>query len=234
MLPRLATRSLAEFVGTAGLVCAVVGSGIAAQRLSPNDAGLQLLENSLATAAALVALLLAFGSVSGAHLNPVVTGVEWVRRRTSGHEAIAFVAAQFLGGALGAIAANAMFERPAVEAAARVREGAGLWLGEGIATFGLLVVIHGTSALGGRAVPVAVAAYIGAAYWFTSSTAFANPAVTVARTLSDSFAGIAAKSVPAFVVAQAIGAGFAFAFLAGTLPGWAGPARSAARDADGP
>jgi glycerol uptake facilitator-like aquaporin len=222
VLPRLARSALAEFLGTAGLVCAVVGSGIAAQRLSPNDVGLQLLENSIATAFALVALILAFGSVCGAHFNPIVTGVEWARRRLRGSDAAVLVAAQFAGGAVGSLLANAMFKRPILETSAHARTGAPLWLGEVIATVGLLLTIHGTIASSVKAVPFAVASYIGAAYWFTSSTSFANPAVTVARTLSDSFAGIAPSSVPGFVAAQILGAALAFLLIAALLPGWAG------------
>jgi glycerol uptake facilitator-like aquaporin len=218
-------RALAEFVGTAGLVAAVIGSGIAAQRLSPGDVGLQLLENSIATAMALVALILALGPVSGAHFNPVVTGVEWARRTMPGHHAMAFVAAQFLGGVAGALLANAMFQRPVFEIATHVRTGPALWLGEVVATVGLLVTIHGTLASEARAVPLAVGCYIGAAYWFTSSTSFANPAVTVARALSDSFAGIAPSSILGFVTSQAIGATLAFFLIALLLPGWGARAR---------
>jgi arsenate reductase len=212
VLPRLGSaRSLArtafaEGIGTAGLVCAVIGSGIAAQRLSPSDVGLQLLENSIATSLALIALILALGGVSGAHLNPVVTGVEWARRRLPTGQATAYVAAQVAGGVLGAAVANAMFEHPAFEAATRERGGVPVWLGEVVATSGLVVTVRGIAASAPRAIPLAVAAYIGAAYWFTSSTSFANPAVTVARSLSDSFAGIAPVSVPVFVGAQIVGA----------------------------
>ena len=219
MLPELTRKALAELAGTAGLVCAVVGSGIAAQRLSPGDVGLQLLENSIATALALAALILAFAGTSGAHFNPVVTAVDLARGRLPAREAGVYLLAQFAGGAGGAILANAMFGLAPVAMAARERTGTGLWLSEVVATFGLLVVIHGTLATRPRAIPLAVSAYVGAAYWFTASTAFANPAVTLARTLSDSFAGIAPASVPGFVLAQALGAGLAFAFLAALLPG---------------
>jgi arsenate reductase len=207
----LSRRAACEAVGTLGLVCAVVGSGIAAQRLSPDDVGLQLLENSIATALALVALLLTFGSVSGAHLNPVVTLAAWWRRQATSREAAAYAAAQVAGGVAGAILANAMFERPVFDLATTERASPGLWLGEVVATAGLLLTVAGTSAASPRAVPFAVAGYIGAAYWFTSSTSFANPAVTVARAFSDSFAGIAPSSVPAFVLAQLLGAAIAVA-----------------------
>ncbi len=206
VLPVLARKASAEFLGTAGLVCAVIGSGIAAQRLSPGDVGLQLLENSIATALALLALILAFGAVSGAHLNPVVTGVEWRARRLRASETAAFVVAQVAGGIVGAVLANAMFERPLLEMAATERSGLPLWLGEVVATAGLLVTIRGTRESNPKAIPVAVASYIGAAYWFTSSTSFANPAVTIARAFSDSFAGIAPRSVPGFLAAQIVGA----------------------------
>jgi arsenate reductase len=219
---RLARKTLAEAIGSAGLACAVVGSGIAAERLSPGDVGLQLLENSIATALALAALLLALGPVSGAHLNPAVTVVELARRRVGASEAAAYVTAQVVGCAAGAVLANAMFDLPAVHVSARARHGGAAWLSEAVATFGLLVAVHGTAAsASARAVPFAVAGYVGAAYWFTSSTAFANPAVTLARTLSDTFAGISPTSVPTFVVAQAAGTAAAFAVLAVLLPGWA-------------
>ena len=188
--------------------------------------GLQLLENSIATALSLVALISAFGSISGAHFNPVVTGVEWARRRMSARDAGAFVLAQFAGGVAGALLANAMFERPVFETATHVRSGAHLWLGEIVATVGLLVTIHGTAASNARAVPFAVASYIGAAYWFTSSPSIANLAVTVARAFSDSFAGIAPSSVAGFVVAQVVGAVAAYLVLALIVQGWARGASS--------
>ncbi len=196
----------AELVGTAFLVACIVGSGIAAQRLSPNDAGLQLLENALATAAALVAIILALGPVSGAHLNPVITLMALRCGGLSRAGAVAYVAAQLAGGALGAVFANLMYELPAVTVSVRERTGTGLWLGEVIATLGLVVVVFGVERTGrGSAAPYAVGAYIGAAYFFTASTSFANPAVTLARMLSDTFAGIAPASVPAFLLAQLAG-----------------------------
>jgi arsenate reductase len=189
------------------LVAAVVGSGIAAQQLSPGEVGLQLLENSTATALALVALILTFGSVSGAHLNPAVTLAERLAGRIDTRTAGAYAAAQVAGGCLGSVAANVMFELPAIDWSTTDRASAGHALAEVIATFGLLTVIFGVVHSGrSSAVPVAVAGYIGAAYWFTSSTSFANPAVTIARTLSDSFAGIAPASAPLFIGAQLVGA----------------------------
>ena len=203
----LGARALAEGVGTGMLVAAVVGSGIAAQRLSPGDIGVQLLENSTATALALVALILCFGPVSGAHLNPAVTLAERITGRVDTRTLGAYVAAQVAGGCLGAIAANVMFELPAVDWSSTDRASTAHAFAEVVATFGLLTVIAGVVHAGrSAAVPVAVGGYIGAAYWFTSSTSFANPAVTVARTLSDSFAGIAPASVPLFVAAQLVGA----------------------------
>ena len=203
----LARRATAEAVGTALLVLAVIGSGIAASRLSPDDVGLQLLENALATAGALVAVILAVGPVSGAHLNPVVTLVDRVLGALTTTETIVYWTAQIAGGALGAVVANLMFDLPALQLATHARSSGGLWLGEVVATFGLLLVIFGV-VRSGRAVlaPFAVAAYIGGAYFFTSSTSFANPAVTLARTLSDTFAGIDPGSVPAFLVCQLLGA----------------------------
>lgn len=203
-LPR---RAFAEALGTALLTMAVVGSGIAAQRLSPGDTGLQLLENALATAAALVAVIIALGPVSGAHLNPVVTLAARVLGTVGTREAASYVSAQVVGGAGGAVIANVMFSAPAVELSTNARSSGALWSSEVVATFGLLLVIFGVARSGRSSVaPFAVGAYIGGAYFFTSSTSFANPAVTVARTLSDTFAGIAPASVPAFVVAQVVGA----------------------------
>lgn len=208
----LARPALAEFVGTGLLLIAVVGSGIAAQRLSPGDAGLQLLENSTATATALVAILLALGPISGAHLNPVVTLADRLFGGLSWSAAVTYWAAQVLGGVSGTVVANLMFALPAVEVSTKVRSGGSLWLGEVVATFGLLVVILGVMRSGRTTtVPFAVAAYIAGAYWFTSSTSFANPAVTVGRTLSDTLAGISPSSAPAFIAAQLLGAALAIA-----------------------
>jgi glycerol uptake facilitator-like aquaporin len=212
-------RLLAEFLGTALLLTAVVGSGIMAQRRSPDDIGLQLLENSIATAAALVAIIIALGPISGAHLNPVITLAERVFGAMSAGHATAYIAAQLLGGAAGSILANLMFALPAVELSTTTRSTPGLWLGEAVATFGLLLIVFGAVRSGRTSVvPFAVAGYIGAAYWFTSSTSFANPAVTLARTLTDTFAGIAPPSTPGFLVAELIGAGLAVLAIAALYP----------------
>jgi len=212
--PTLARCAIAEAVGTGLLVAVVVGSGIFAQRLSPNEKGLQLLENSVATALGLMALILAFGALSGAHFNPVVTLAQRILGGIDSRRAAVYVCAQVAGGCVGAIIANLMFELPAVHWSTTTRSGAGLWLGEVVATFGLVSVILGVVRSGrANAAPFAVAGYIGAAYWFTSSTSFANPAVTVARTLTDTFAGIRPQSVFAFVAAQVCG-GVAAVFLA--------------------
>jgi glycerol uptake facilitator-like aquaporin len=201
----LRRRALAELVGTAFLVMAVVGSGIAASRLSPDDVGLQLLENSLVTGAALVALILALQPVSAA-FNPVVTLVERSLGMLTTTTALTLVIAQFVGGLIGVVVANLMFDLDAVSIASTDRSSGGLWLGEVVATFGLVLVIFGSLRAGRTdTVAYAVAGYITAAYWFTSSTSFANPAVTIARMFSDSFAGIAPESAPMFIAMQVIG-----------------------------
>jgi arsenate reductase len=205
----LARRAGAEALGTALLVCAVIGSGIAASRLS-SDPGLQLLENTVATAAALAAIILTIGPVSGAHLNPVVTIVDCVLGRRHVTDAVAYIPAQIVGGCAGAIVANAMFELPLIETSTHTRSGSGIWIGEVVATFGLILVIFGMTKGGEhRYIPFAVAGYIAGAYWFTSSTSFANPAVTAGRTLSNTFAGIAPASAPLFVVFQIVGGALA-------------------------
>jgi arsenate reductase len=202
----LARRVVAEFVGSALLVAIVVGSGIYAQRLS-DDVGLQLLENSVATGAGLVALILALGPVSGAHFNPVVTMADRILGGTTGRDAGMYVVAQIAGASVGAMVANLMFDLPAVDVSTHVRSSSGLWLGEAVAAFGLLLVILGVVRAGRASVAAfAVGGYIAAAYWFTSSTSFANPAVTIGRMLSNTFAGIAPESVPMFVVMQVVGA----------------------------
>jgi glycerol uptake facilitator-like aquaporin len=204
-------KVLAELIGSALLAAAVVGSGIAAQRLSPGDVGLQLLENSLITGAALVALILALSPVSAA-FNPVVTLVERALGAVSSAEAIAFVAAQVSGCCLGTILANVMFDLPAVTLSQHVRSKGSLRLGEVVATFGLVLIIFGVSRAGRSAMlPFAVGGYITAAYCFTSSTSFANPAITIGRSLTDTFAGIAPRSVPGFVLFQLIGGAIALA-----------------------
>ena len=202
----LGRRAAAELVGTALLAAVIIGSGIFAQRLSPDDVGLQLLENATATGAGLVALILAFGSVSGAHFNPVVTLGDRLLGGVSNAEAAVYIAAQVLGACVGAIIANLMFDLSAVTLSTDARSSANLWLAEVVATFGLLMVILGVVRSGrASAAPFAVGGYIAAAYWFTSSTGFANPAVTIGRTLTDTFAGIKPSSAPAFIVAQLIG-----------------------------
>jgi glycerol uptake facilitator-like aquaporin len=206
----LARKAVAEALGTAFLVAAVVGSGIAAQRLSPGETGLQLLENSIATGAALVALILALQPVS-ASFNPAVTLVERALGTITAATAAALVAAQLCGGLVGVVLANLMFDLDAVSFSEHDRSGAGLWLGEAVATFGLVLVVFGALRTARPyVVAVAVGGYITAAYWFTSSTSFANPAVTLARMFSDTFAGIAPSSAPAFLVSQLMGAGLGF------------------------
>jgi len=201
----LVRRAAAELLGTAFLVATVVGSGIAAERLSPSDTGLQLLQNSIATGAVLVALILALQPVS-ASFNPVVTLVERALGRVGSVDAGVLVLAQLLGGAMGAVVANLMFELDAVSTSTTERAGGGLLLAELVATLGLVLVVFGALRSGRvETVAFAVGGYIAAAYWFTSSTSFANPAVTLARTLSDSFAGIAPGSVPMFVLMQLVG-----------------------------
>ena len=222
MTPSLFQRAVAELIGTAFLVAAVIGSGIAATRLSPSDVGLQLLENSLITGAALVALILALQPVSAA-FNPVVTLVERVLGAIDTRTTAVLILAQVVGGILGAVLANLMFGLSAVSISAHDRSGSGLWLGEVIATLGLILVVFGT-VRSGRSVSVAyaVGGYITAAYWFTSSTSFANPAVTVARMFSDTFAGIAPASVPLFVLMQLLGGLAALALVKVLHPqaGW--------------
>ena len=219
MTPPLGRRALAEACGTAFLVSVVVGSGIAAQRLSPGDTGLQLLENAAATAAALVALILAFGAVSGAHFNPVVSLADAIFGGLDYRELPAYVGAQIGGGVIGAVIANLMYELDAVSWSTHTRSSGGLWLGEIVATIGLLVVIFGVvRSRRASAAPFAVGAYIGAAYFFTSSTSFANPAVTIGRMFTDTFAGIKPTSAPMFVVCQFIGGALAVALIRALYP----------------
>jgi arsenate reductase len=208
--PTLARRAAAESLGTGLLVCAVIGSGIAAQQLSPGQTGLQLLENAFASAAALAAIILVIAPVSGGHLNPAVTLVDRALGRRPTRDTVAYVVAQTLGACAGAVLANLMFSVPAIDLSTHTRTGGPVWLGEVVATFGLVLVIFGMTRRGEhRWVPFAVAGYIAGAYWFTSSTSFANPAVTVGRTLSDTFAGIAPASAPGFIAAQLVGAALA-------------------------
>jgi glycerol uptake facilitator-like aquaporin len=215
----LARQALAEFLGSAGLVIVVIGSGIAAQRLSPNDVGLQLLENALATGAGLVALILAFGPASGGHFNPVVTLADRFFGGVSNRQVAVYLPAQLLGGAVGAVAANRMFDLPTVTVSTTVRSGGGLWLSEALATFGLVVLIFALVRAGRAALaPFAVGAYITAAYWWSSSTSFANPMIDLARTLSDTFAGIAPASVPMFLLMQFVGGAAGVAVIAVLYP----------------
>jgi glycerol uptake facilitator-like aquaporin len=215
----LARRVVSEFLGTAFLVAAVIGSGIMAERLSGGNIGLALLENTIATGAALVALIVTFGPVSGAHLNPVVTIMDALERGLPWSEAPAYVVGQVLGGFLGAVAAHLMFGLVPVSLSMHVRSGTAQLFSEFVATFGLICVIWGSSRLKPTAVPFAVGAYITAAYWFTASTSFANPAVTIARCLSDTFAGIRPADVPWFVVAQFVGGVAATLLFRWLVPG---------------
>jgi glycerol uptake facilitator-like aquaporin len=216
---RTVRQALAEFLGSAGLVTVVIGSGIAAQRLSPDDVGLQLLENALATGAGLVALILAFGPVSGGHFNPVVTLADRFFGGVSNRQVAVYLPAQLAGGAGGAVVANLMYDLPAVSVATTDRSSGGLWLSEAVATFGLVVLIFGLARAGRAALaPFAVGAYIAAAYWWSSSTSFANPMIDLARTLSDTFAGIAPASVPMFLLMQFVGGAAAVALVAVLYP----------------
>ena len=210
-MPALARRLLAEFTGTGLLVAVVVGSGIMAARLSPGQPGLELLENTLATVAGLAVIIVVLAPVSGAHLNPVVTAADWALGRRSGsglpgRDALAYLVAQTAGAAGGAVLANLMFALPAVSVSRTARSAPHLWIGELVATAGLVLVVFALARSGrGKLAPAAVAGWIGAAYWATSSTSFANPAVTIGRAFSDTFAGIAPGSVPGFVLAQLAG-----------------------------
>ena len=200
----LARRAVAETAGTALLVAAVVGSGIMGEQLADGNVALALLANTLATGAALVALILTFAPVSGAHLNPTVTLAAAIERRIPWRDVPVYVGAQVVGGIVGVGIANVMFDLPMFAWSSRAR--AGQLTSEFVATFGLLAVIQGCSRSGYRVIAAAVAAYISSAYWFTASTSFANPAVTLARSLSDTFAGIRLADVPGFVAAQLCGA----------------------------
>jgi glycerol uptake facilitator-like aquaporin len=212
MTNSLARRAVAEFTGTAFLVAAVVGSGIMAERLSGGNAALALLANTTATGAALVALIFTFGGISGAHFNPVVTIMDALERGLPWRETPSYLAAQIAGGIIGALVAHIMFELPVISFSRHPRSGNPQVFSEFVATFGLLSVIWGCSRLRSNAAPFAVGAYITAAYWFTASTSFANPAVTIARCLSDTFAGVRPLDVPSFIIAQFLG-GLAATFL---------------------
>jgi glycerol uptake facilitator-like aquaporin len=219
--PSLSRRLTAEALGTALLLAAVVGSGIMAERLSGGNVGLALLANALATGGALVALILTFGPISGAHFNPAVTLADASQGGLAWREAPLYVAAQVGGAFAGVAAAHFMFGEPVFAASSHVRAGASQVFSEGVATFGLLAVIWGVSRSRATVVPFAVAAYIVGAYWFTASTSFANPAVTLARAATHTFAGIRPVDAPAFILAQLVGAACAtglFRWLSPALP----------------
>jgi glycerol uptake facilitator-like aquaporin len=205
-MPSLAKRSVAECLGTAFLLAGVVGSGIMAAKLAGGNGALALLCNTLPTGAILTVLIVTLGPVSGAHFNPAVSIVLAVHHELPTSAAAMYIAAQIVGGILGVLAAHFMFELPLWQLSANVRTGPGQWFAEGVATFGLLLTILGCSARTPSAVAYAVGLYITAAYWFTASTSFANPAVTIARALSDTYAGIAPAGVLAFIASQIIGA----------------------------
>lgn len=207
----LARRTFAEALGTMLLLAAVVGSGIMGTKLSGGNDAIALLANAIATGAALIALISALGPISGAHFNPIVTLFERAGKRIDNATAAAYIAAQLAGAIAGVALAHAMFDLPVLQSSHHARDTTGEFIGEIVATFGLLLTIWGTARAKPDTVPVAVAAYITGAYWFTSSTSFANPAVTIARALTDTFAGIAPASIWAFIAAQAIGLAIALA-----------------------
>jgi arsenate reductase len=215
-------RLAAEFLGSGFLAAIVIGSGIAAQRLSPGDTGQELLENAAATAAGLFAIILMFGPVSGAHFNPVVTFTDAALGGLRWRHAVAYLPAQVAGCTAGAVLANLMFSEAAVSISAKHRASAAHLLSEVVATFGLILLIFALARSGrARTAPAAVGAYIGSAYFFTSSTSFANPAITVGRIFSDSFAGIAPSSAPGFIAAQLIGGALAVGVIRALYPGGA-------------
>ena len=207
--PALGRRLIAEGIGSFFLFACVIGSGIMAANLSGGNDAVALLGNTLATGAILFVVITMLGPISGAHMNPAVSLVAASRGELRWTDAGAYIAAQLAFGTLGAWAAHLMFELPTLQLSVKARTGLGQWTGEAIATFGLIMTILGTVKHRRERVPASVALYITAAYWFTSSTSFANPAITVARGLSDTFAGIAPRDVPAFIVAQLFGAGIA-------------------------
>lgn len=210
------TRKLvAEFLGTAFLLATVIGSGIMAETLSPSNTGVALLGNTVPTGAILMVLILIFGPISGAHFNPAVTIAFLIRREITPGLAMTFIGVQIVAALTGAVIAHIMFEAPLLEASSRIRTGPAQWISEIVATFGLLATIFGCVRFRVSAVPYAVGLYITAAYWFTSSTSFANPAVTIARSFTDTFSGIRPVDMPAFIAAQLIGA-----VLATIVFGW--------------
>lgn len=202
----LHTRLIAEFIGTLGLLMAVIGSGIMAETLSPENTGVALLANAIATGCALYVLITILGPISGAHFNPAVTLAFTLRKETTPRDAALYVVAQITGGIAGVWLAHAMFDQAILQTATTIRTGQGQWIAEVTATIGLILTILGGLRHAPAQVPALVGLYITGAYWFTASTSFANPAVTIARTLSDTFAGIAPTNAPAFIVAQLIGA----------------------------
>jgi glycerol uptake facilitator-like aquaporin len=218
--PALWRRLMAELLGSAFLAATVIGSGIAAQQLSPGNVGLQLLENAAATAAGLFAIILMFGPVSGAHFNPVVSFVDSAFGGLPWRDACAYLPAQVIGCVGGAVVANLMFSKAAVSISTKHRASPAHFLSEIVATLGLIVVIFALARSGrSRSAPAAVGAYIGAAYFFTSSTSFANPAITVGRMFSNTFAGIAPSSAPSFMAAQVLGGALAFVVIRALYPG---------------
>ena len=219
MKPNLSRRVAAEFLGTLFLVAAVVGSGIMAERLSQGNVALALLANTIATGAALVTLILTFGPISGAHFNPVVSLADALEGGLTWSEAGVYVLAQITGGVAGTVLAHTMFRLPLISFSHHVRGGPSQMLSEFVAAFGLLCVIWGCSRSRANTVPLAVGSYIVAAYWFTASTSFANPAVTVARSLSDTFAGIRPVDTPAFILAQVSGGVAATILFRWLIPG---------------
>jgi len=211
-MPDLSRKLAAEFVGTAFLLATVVGSGIMAERLAGGNVAVALLGNTIPTGAILVVLITMFGPISGAHFNPAVTLVFALRREIGGRESLLYTGVQVIGGLVGVLVAHGMFEEALVQFSAKPRTGGAQWLAEGVATFGLILTILATLRMRESAVPMAVGLYITAAYWFTASTSFANPAVTIARGFSDTFAGIRPMDVPFFIIAQGVGAVLALAF----------------------
>lgn len=223
----LQKRLVAEWLGTFSLLATVIGSGIMAERLAGGNIAVALLGNTIPTGAILVVLITVFGPISGAHFNPAVTLSFWIRREIAGGDALLYVAAQVFGGIVGVLAAHLMFEHPLIDPSTTQRGGVGQWTGEFVATFGLVGTILACLKARPQAVPMAVGLYITAAYWFTSSTSFANPAVTIARGFSDTFAGIAPADVLAFIAVQLVAAILATYFF-----GWLLKDEQSDRDAD--
>jgi len=213
----LSRRLVAECLGTALLLATVVGSGIMAERLAGGNVALALLGNTIPTGAILFVLITMLGPVSGAHFNPAVTLAFCLRREIKLNEALAYVGVQIIGAIMGTLVAHAMFEEILLQISANIRNGPAQWLSEGIATFGLVATILGTLRWRPEAVPTAVGLYITAAYWFTASTSFANPAVTIARSLTDTFSGIAPENAPGFILMQFVGAAVATGLMAWLL-----------------